>query len=112
MSLLGKKCECANSEEDIPWSATAREVGDRVIEALEDGAGGVEAADLLEGFVEKITGVEVGGDEDVGLTGDGGEIGIIRWSADGPFGGLFGGDGRTESGVELHFAVDEEIERG
>lgn len=77
---------------------------------MKDGAGGVETADLLEGFVEKVTGVEIGGDENVGLASNRGEIGIIRRSAGSPFGGLFGGDGRIESGVELHFAVDEEVD--
>lgn len=68
----------------------------------------MKTADLLKSFVEKVTGIEVGGDEDVGLAGDRGEVGVIRWSVSGPFGGLFGGDGRVEGGVELHFAVDKE----
>lgn len=57
----------------------------------------MKTADLLKSFVEKVTGIEVGGDEDVGLAGDGG-----IWE-------LFGGDGRIDGGVELHFSVDGEV---
>lgn len=97
-----------DGEEDVGDGAAARKVGDGEVEALEDGAGDGKTGELLEGFVKDIAGIEVGGDEDVGLAGDMGEVGIIRWSVSGPFGGLFGGDGRVEGGVELHFAVDKE----
>ncbi len=70
----------------------------------------MEAADLLEGFVEEIARVEIGGDENVGLAGDGRKIDVVRWGAGGPFGGFFGGDGGAEGGVELHFAVDEKVD--
>lgn len=86
-----------DSEGDVCDSTAAGEVGDRVGEALQDGAGNGVSADLLESFVEEIAGVEIGRDEDVGLAGDGG-----IWE-------LFGGDGRIDGGVELHFSVDGEV---
>ncbi len=86
-----------DSEDDVGDGAAAGEVGDGEIEALEDGAGDGEASKLFEGFVEKVAGVEVGSNEDIGLAGDGGG------------GEFFGSDGGIESGIELHFAVDKEV---
>lgn len=105
---LGEEREGTDSKEDIPRGAAAGEVGDGIIEALEDGAGGVETTELLESFVEDVASIKIGNDEDIGLAGDGGETGIIRWGAGSPFGGFFGGDGGVEGGVELHFAVNVE----
>lgn len=93
-------CEASrglDGEEDVGDGAAARKVGDGEVEALEDGAGDGETGELFEGFVKDIAGIEVGGDEDVGLAGDGG-----IWE-------LFGGDGRIDGGVELHFSVDGEV---
>lgn len=64
---------------------------------MEEGAGGGVAGEAFEGLVEEVAGVEIGGDEDVGVASD---LGI--WE-------FFGGDVGTEGGVELHFAVDEEV---
>ena len=64
---------------------------------MDNRAGDGKSAEAFEGFVENVAGIEVGGDENVGASGDlrGGEF--------------FGGDYWVDSGVELHFAVDEPI---
>ncbi len=62
---------------------------------MEDGASDVEAGDVFKGFIEDIAGVEVGDDENVGVTGHGG------------IGELFLGDSWVDGGVELHFSVEE-----
>ncbi len=62
---------------------------------MKDGAGDGEAAKLLEGFVEEIASIKIGGNEDVGMAGDGG----IR--------GFFLADYRIHGGVKLHLSVDE-----
>ena len=64
---------------------------------MDDGAGDGETAELLEGFVKDVAGIEVGSDEDVGLTLQG----TIR--------DFFGGDCGIDGGVELHFAVDKPV---
>lgn len=85
---------------DVCDSTAAGEVGDRVGEALQDGAGNGVSADLLESFVEEIAGVEIGRDEDVGLAGDGGMRGFLV------------ADSRIDGGIELHFSVNEEVSVG
>ena len=64
---------------------------------MKNGTGGSEAGEMFEGFVENVTGVEVGGDEDVGATGD------TR------LGELFLADVGVDGGVELHFSVDYDV---
>lgn len=96
-SLLSEAGHGFDSEDDVGDGAAAGEVGDGEIEALEDGAGDGEASKLFEGFVEEVAGVEVGSNEDIGLAGDG------------RGGEFFGGDGGVQGGIELHFAVDEEV---
>ena len=64
---------------------------------MNNGAGHGKTAEALQSFVKNVAGIEVGDDEDVGLTSQG-----ARWS-------LLGGDFGAGSGVELHFAVDEPI---
>lgn len=86
-----------DSQDNVVDCAAARKVGNREVETLEDGAGDMEAGDLLEGLVEDVAGIEVGDDEDIGVTGDGG------------IGELFLGDGGIDGGVELHFAVEEDF---
>ncbi len=77
--------------------AAAREVGERTVETLDNGAGYVEATELFERFVENITGIEVGGNKNVSL------------ALQGTFGGFLGGDFWINRGIELHFAVDSPI---
>lgn len=62
---------------------------------MENRAGNGEAAELLEGFVEEVAGIQVGGDENVSVAGDGGIWGFFRANA------------RVHGGVELHFSVDK-----
>ncbi len=95
-SLYGEAIHDFDGEEDVGDRAATREIGNREVEALEDGAGDGETGELLESFIEEIAGVEIGGDEDVGAAGDRG------------VGELFGADAGVNCGVELHFAVDEE----
>ncbi len=95
--ILGEFDHVFDGEEDVFFGGAAGEVGNRKIEALEDGAGDGEASDLLEGFVDEVARVEIRGDEDVGATGNGG------------VGRFFLTDTRVDGGVELEFAVDEDL---
>lgn len=95
--LLGEFGHDFDGQDDVGGGATAGEVGNGKIEALEDGAGDMEAGDVLEGFVEDVTGVEVGDDEDVGMAGNG-RIGEFLLSNFWIYGG-----------VELHFAIQENL---
>ena len=78
-------------------SAAAREVGERTVETLDNGAGYVEATELFERFVENIAGIEVGGNKNVSL------------ALQGTFGGFLGGDFRINRGVKLHFAINNPV---
>ncbi len=64
---------------------------------MEDGPGNSETGELFKGFVEEVAGVEVGSNENISSAGDGG----MRCF-------LFG-YGRVNGGVELEFAVNEEV---
>lgn len=86
-----------DSEGDVGGRTATREVGDGMGEALENGAGDGKTADLFEGFVESIAGIEVRSDEDVGVTGD-------RRG-----GSFFGGNSGINGGVELHFSINDNI---
>ena len=94
---LGEVGHGADDAVDVTLGGAAGEVGDRAIKTLENRADGSGAGELLHGFVEDVAGVEVGADEDVGAAGDGG------------VGGFFGADFEVDGGVELHFAVDEDV---
>lgn len=83
-------------EGDIGGSAATGEVGNGEIETLKDGASDRVAGKAFKSFIEEITGVEVGGDEDIGAASNGGTR------------ELFCGDGRVDGSVELHFAVNED----
>lgn len=76
-------------------STATREIGERLIKTLDNGTSNSEIAELFEGFVEDITRIEVGSDEDVGFAGNGGS------------GGLFASNAGVNCGVKLHFAVDD-----
>lgn len=89
--------------DNVGDGAAAGEVGDDVVETLEDGAGDSEAGELLEDFVDEVTGVEVGGDEDVGLAGNLAGFGVDRGRA------FAETDAWIDGGVELHFSGNEEI---
>ncbi len=62
--------EVFDGPSNVVGVATARKIGDEGVETLEDGAGDGEAANMFEGFVEDVAGVEVGDDEDVGVASD------------------------------------------
>ena len=62
---------------------------------MDDGASDSETAELLEGFVEDVAGIEVRSDEDVGAA-----LQRAVW-------GFLAGDGGINGGVELYFAVDK-----
>ena len=64
---------------------------------MDDGASDGEAAETFKGFVEDVARIKIGGDEDVGAAFYGG------------FGKFFVADFGVDSGVELHFAVDEPV---
>lgn len=95
--LLSEFSHDLDGEDDIIKGAAAREVRNGEVEALEDGAGDMEAGDVLKGFVEDVAGIEVGDDEDIGVAGDGG------------VGEFLLGDGGIDGGVELHFAIEEDF---
>ena len=94
LSLNGGDGDDAN---DIAGGATAREVVDRLGDALEDGAVGLGATEALDELVADVAGLEVGEHEDVGVT------------RDLALGGLQLSDLGHNGGVELQVAVDGEL---
>ena len=84
-------------EHGIFNGAAAREVGERTVETLDNGAGYVETTELFKRFVEDVAGIKVGSNKNVGL------------ALQGAFGSFLGGDFRIHGGVELHFAVDNPV---
>jgi len=103
LELAEEGGEDFDGPDDVGDGAAAGEVGNDVVEALEDGAGDSEAGELLEGFVDEVAGVEVGGDEDVGLTGD-----LVGFGAHGGL-AFVEADAGINGGVKLHFSGDEEV---
>lgn len=97
LGFLDEFGEILNGKDNVFDGGATGEVRDREVETLEDGASDGEASDLLEGFVDEVAGVEVGGDEDVGAASDGG------------VGGFFGANAGVDGGVELELAVDEDL---
>ena len=85
------------SEDDVFDGGATGEVGGGMFEAEEDGAGDGGVGEILNGFVEDVAGVEVGGNQDVGMASDSG------------LSGFFGADARINGGVELHFAIDQDF---
>ncbi len=77
--------------------AAAGEVVDRFFEALEDWAESLSAGEAFDEFVSDVSGFEIGENENVGVALDLG------------FGAFLGGDGRDKGGVDLDFAVDDEV---
>lgn len=93
--------------DNVGDGAAAGEIRNNMIETLEDGAGDGKASELLEDFVDKVTRIEVGGDEDVGLASD-----LIGFGI-GSFGMVFvKADAGVNGGVELHFASNEDVAVG
>lgn len=103
MILFEEFGEDFDSPGDVAGGATAREVRDDVVEALENWAGDGEASDLFEDFVDEVARVEVGGDEDIGLPGDLAGFGVGGRLA------FVSADTGIDGGVELHFSGDKDI---
>lgn len=82
-------------KDDVFNGAAARKVGNWKFETLEDGAGDSETGELLEGLIENVASVEIGGNEDISL------------ASDGRMGGFFLANAGIDGGVELEFAIDE-----
>lgn len=74
-----------------------------MVEALENGAGDSKAGELLEYFVDKVAGVEIGSDEDVGTASNLVGFGVGNKLV------LVDPDAGVDGGVKLHFSGDEKV---
>lgn len=83
--------------------AAAGKVGNCVIKTLEDGSGDSKACKLFKDFVDQITGVKVGSDEDIGLSGNFFSFGALGLMI------LVKADAGVNRGVELHLPSNEQI---
>lgn len=96
---LGKNFD---GPDDVGDGAAAGEIGDDMIKTLEDGACDGETGELFKNFVDEVAGIEVGGDEDVGLAGDLVGFGVGEGLT------FVEADARIDCCVELHFSGDDE----
>lgn len=103
-SFLEEGGEDFDGPDNVGDGAATREVGDGVVETLEDGAGDGEASELFEDFVDEIARIEVGGDEDVGLAGD-----LVSFRAELIKGAFVKADARVNGSIELHFSSNKNI---
>ena len=86
-----------NSENNIFYGAAAGKVGEWHSEALDDRTSTSKTAEAFERFVKNVAGIEIGSDKQVGLT------------LEGAAGSFFVSDFGDDSGVELHFAINEPV---
>ncbi len=105
--LFNEFGEDFDSPDDVGDGAAAREVGYDMVKPLKDRSGDGEAGELLKDFVNKVTGIEIGGDEDVSPTGDlvGFRVGVLGVA-------FVETNTRIDGGVELHFSGDKDIAFG
>lgn len=105
--LFNEFGEDFDSPDDVGDGAAAGEVGDDMVKPLKNRTGDSEAGELLKDFINEVARIEIGGDEDVSLTGDlvGFGVGVFRVAFVEANTGINGG-------IELHFSGDKYVAPG